>query len=142
MNCKLNNWVQLSPIVEFAYNNSKNASMDHTPFKLNCGYYFWISYEEKVNLRSQSKLVDKLSEKLRKLMIIYCKKFHYAQKLQKRAHNKGVKPWRYVFSEKVWLNSKYIMIKRNRKLEAKFFEPFKVLYLVKKQVYKLELPRN
>ena len=40
----------------------------------------------------------------------------------------------------VWLNSKYIKIKRNKKLKSKFFGSFKVRYIVKKQAYKLELP--
>ena len=26
-------------MAKFAYNNSKNASTGHTPFKLNCGYH-------------------------------------------------------------------------------------------------------
>lgn len=30
-------------------------------------------------------------------------------------------------------------IKRNQKLEAKFFDPFQVLHLIKKQIYELEL---
>ena len=45
-------------------------------------------------------------------------------------------------SNKVWLNSKYIKTKQNRKLEAKFFGPFQVLYPVAKQVYKLELSKK
>ena len=49
---------------------------------------------------------------------------HYARELQKRAHNKGVKPSNYVPDDKVWLNSKYIKTKQNWKLEAKFFGPF------------------
>ena len=67
---------------------------------------------------------------------------HHAQELQKRAHNKGVKPRNYAPGDKVWLNSKYIKTKCNRKLEAKFFRLFQVLHPVEKQAYKLELPKR
>ncbi len=40
------------------------------------------------------------------------------------------------------MNSKYFKTKRNRKLEAKFFEPFRVLQPVGKQAYKLEPPKK
>ena len=111
-------------MAEFAYNNAKNASFGHTPFKLKYGYHPWISYKEDVNPRSKSKSADELSTELRELMIVCRENLHHAQELQKRAHDKGVKPRSYAPGDKVWLNSKYIKTKRNRKLEAKFFGPF------------------
>ena len=129
-------------MAEFAYNNAKNASTGHTPFELNCGYHPRMSYEEDVNPRSQSKSADELLAELRVPMIVCQENLYYAQELQKRAHDKGVKPWSYASGKKVWLNSKYIKTKRNRKLEAKFFGPFRVLHPVGKQAYKLELPKK
>ncbi len=58
VNYKQNNWARLLPIAEFAYNNAKNASISHTPFKLNCGYHPRISYEEDVDLHSKSKSAE------------------------------------------------------------------------------------
>ena len=49
-----------------------------------------------------------------------------------------MKPWSYAPGEKGWLNSKYIKTNQNQKLEAKFFSPFRILYLIEKQVYKLD----
>ena len=142
VNWEQNDWAWLLPIAEFTYNNSKNVSTGDLPFGLNCGYHPWILYKEEVDPHSQSQLADELSEELRELIVVCCKNLHHAQELQKRAHNKGVKPQSYVLDKKVWLNSKYIKSKRNRKFEAKFFKPFKVLYPIGKQAYKLELPKK
>ena len=65
-------------------------------------------YKEEVDFQSESKLVDKLSVELRKLMIICQENLHHTLKLQKRAHDKDVKPWSYASNNKIWLNSKYI----------------------------------
>ncbi len=129
-------------MAEFAYNNAKNASTSHTPFKLNCGYYLRVSFEEDLDLRSRSRYADKLVEELRELMEVCCQNIFHAQELQKRAQDKGVESSSYAPGEKVWLNSKYIKTKRNKKLEKKFFGPFQVLHTVKKQAYKLELPHK
>ena len=75
-----------------------------------------MSYEEDVNPRSQSKSADKLSAELRKLIIVCQENLHHAQELQKRAYDKEVKPRSYSLGEKVWLKSKYIKTKCNRKL--------------------------
>ena len=129
-------------MAEFTYNNAKNGSTGHTFFELNCGYHSRMSYKKNVDPYSESKSVDELSAELRELMIICQENLYHVQELQKQAHDKGVKPQSYFSGEKVWLNSKYIKTKRNRKLEAKFFGPFQVLYSVEKQAYKLKLPKK
>ncbi len=75
-------------------------------------------------------------------MTLYRENFQHIQELQKQYHNKYAKDRSYAPGEKVWLNSKYIKTKRNRKLEPKFFGPFRVLHLVGKQAYKLELSKK
>ena len=128
VNWEQNNWAWLLPMAEFAYNNFKNASTSHSRFKLNCSYHLRMLYEEEVDPCSQSKSADKLLAELRELMIICQENLYHAQELQKRAHNKGVKPWSYALNKKIWLNSKYIKIKCNWKLKASFFEPFQVFH--------------
>ena len=142
INWEQNDLVWLLPIAEFIYNNSKNASTGHTPFELNRGYYPRILYKDEANPRSQSKSADELSKKLRELIVVCGNNLYHAQELQKRAHNKRVKSWSYAFSNKVWLNNKFIKIKQNYKLELKFFEPFQIFYPVGKQAYKWKLLGN
>ncbi len=127
-------------MAEFTYNNTKNASTGHTLFELNCGYHPKVSFEEDVDPRSKSRSANKLAKELRELIEVCCQNLLYAQELQKRAHDKGVKSRSYAQGEKVWLNSKYIKTKKNKKLESKFFGSFRVLHAVEKQTYKLELP--
>ena len=111
-------------MAKFAYNNVKNARTGNMPFKLHCGYYPRLSFEDDTNLYFQLKTTNKLLTELQELMTVCQKNLSHAQKLQKRAQDKGLKPKSYIFGNKVWLNSKYIKTKQNRKLEAKFFKSF------------------
>lgn len=54
-----------------------------------------------MNFCFQSKIINKLLAKLKELMIIYQKNFYYAQKLQKQAYNKDVKPENYIFNNRI-----------------------------------------
>ena len=111
-------------MAEFAYNNAKNTNMSYTPFELKSRYHPYVFYKMNVNSRSKSKSANKLTKKLENLIAVYRKNLQHAQKLQKRAYNKEIKPRNYVCNKKVLLNSKYIKIKYNRKLDTKFFEFF------------------
>lgn len=54
-----------------------------------------VSFEKDFNICFKSKSAKKLSAKLRNLMIIYQENLYYAQDLQKRTYDKGVKPRSY-----------------------------------------------
>ena len=129
-------------MAKFAYNNAKNASTGYTPFKLNSGYHPRVFYKEDLDPRSKSRTAEELSSELQELMTVCQQNLHYAQELQKRGHNKEVKPQSYAPGDKVWLSSKYLKSKQNHKLEAKFLGPFQMLHPVGKQAYKLELPKK
>ena len=111
MNWEQNDWIRFLPMAEFAYNNAINANTSHTPFKLNCGFYPRVSFKDDIDLYSRSCFADKLTKELRELIDICQQNQFNAQKLQKRAHDKGVKPQSYALGEKVWLKSKYIKTK-------------------------------
>ena len=91
-----------------------------------------MSYEENIDPCFKFKLADELSAELQELITVCQKNLHHAQELQKPTHDKGVKPKSYGPSDKVWLNSKYLRTKQNRKLEVKFFGSFRALHPVKK----------
>ena len=55
-------------MVEFAYNNAKNANISYILFEINCNYHFKILVEEDVNLRLKIYSANKLVEKLRELI--------------------------------------------------------------------------
>ena len=95
INWEQNDWARLLPMAEFAYNNAKNASTGHTPFKLNCGFNPQTSFKDDVDPCSRSCFANKLVKKLRELMDLYQQNLLHAQKLQKRAHDKNVKPRSY-----------------------------------------------
>lgn len=75
-------------------------------------------------------------------MNICCENVWQTQKLYKKWQNKYVKLKSYAPEEKVWLNNKYIKIKQNRKLKAKFFNLFQVLFLVKKSSIQIRITKK
>ena len=123
-NFEQNDWAKLFLMTEFAYKNAKNASTGYTSFELNYIYHPYVSYKKNVDLCSKFILVVNLANNIRELMTVCWEKLQHAQDLWIQAHKKGTKPRSYIPDNKVWLNSKYIKTKQNRKLRAKFFRPF------------------
>ncbi len=72
VNWEQDDWARLLPMTEFAYNNAKNTSTGHNPFKLNCSYHSRVSFEEDVDPRSRSRSANEQAEELRELMEVCC----------------------------------------------------------------------
>ena len=63
VNFKKNDWARLLLMVEFAYNNAKNASIGYISFELNGGYHPCVFYKKDLDLRSKSRTMKELSSK-------------------------------------------------------------------------------
>ncbi len=68
VNWEQNDWAKLLLMAEFVYKNAKNASIDHTLFELNCGYYPKVFFKEDVDSHSRSHSANNLAKELKKLM--------------------------------------------------------------------------
>ena len=56
-------------MIEFAYNNAKNASKGYMFFKLNYKYYLYIFHKKNVKPRLRLKASNKLTKELRNLKL-------------------------------------------------------------------------
>lgn len=95
-------------IGEFIYNNAKNVIIWLIFFELNYKYHLCILFKKNINLCLKSKLINKLANKLKNLIIVYKKNFNYTKQFLKQTHNKDVKHKIYSLSDKICSNYKHI----------------------------------
>lgn len=57
-------------MAKFVYNNAKNVTIGHIFFELNYSYYLQIFIEKDTKSNSYSKTANKLTEMLKKLLVI------------------------------------------------------------------------
>ena len=69
-------------------------------------------YKENIDFYSRFCSINKQAKELRELREICYQNLFYILELYKRAHNKRIKSCNYTLTKKVWLNSKYIKIKK------------------------------
>ena len=68
-------------MAEFTYNNAKNTSTNHTPFKLNYSYHPQVFFKDNFDFCSKSCSANKLAKELRELINICQQSLFYGQKL-------------------------------------------------------------
>lgn len=145
VNLHQNDWDDLLPMMEFAVNDTKQASTGFSPFFLNYGRHPTVPAcllrvpESSVPsvedfLANHAAVLEKAKESLRA-----------AQERQRLYANKHRRLEKFQVGDMVLLNAKNLSIaninnRPSSKLETKFIGPFPVVAVVNDNAYKLKLP--
>jgi Reverse transcriptase (RNA-dependent DNA polymerase)/RNase H-like domain found in reverse transcriptase/Integrase zinc binding domain/Chromo (CHRromatin Organisation MOdifier) domain/Integrase core domain len=137
-------WCQLLPLAEFAYNNAQSSSTGASPFYANYGYHPRSSPRLIVSEDVVNPSAEELATKLQKIHIELRSQLESAQASYKEKYDRNVKEHPpFAVGDQVWLMRKNIKTSRpSQKLDVKRLGPFKILQVVgeSKMAFKLELP--
>ena len=140
-NYELDNWVELLPLAEFAYNNSLHASTRMTPF--------WALYHRNPQMQFKAPKVpashlksqieaDSVLEGLEETHRILRENFLKAQ--QKKKKYAGCKQIIFEVGDQVWLSTKHFRTTRpSKKLDYKRTGPYTVSRVINKNASKFDL---
>jgi hypothetical protein len=141
-NYQQDNWSQLLPLAEFAYNNSPNATTGISPFFANKGYHPNISVHPERDLTSARTRdlavdLDELHRELRIEIAEAQKRYqHYADKKRSPAPD-------FKVGDKVFLNSKNVKTTRPaKKLAEKNLGPYEIIDQPGTLSFTLRLPKS
>jgi ribosomal protein L21E len=140
VNERQNDWVDWLPIAQFCHNDRAHSATGFSPFMITTGRHpFKGIYTGK---ETTNQTAEKYIEKFKETWKTTEKNLEQAAERMKRQHDKHVKPSRqYQVGDQVYLDASKIKTTRaSKKLDAKFHGPFKVISMVRKSAYKLELP--
>ena len=141
-NYQQDNWSELLPLTEFAYNNAPNATTGITPFFANKGYHSNISVHlerDLASLQARNFIVD-----LNELHLQLRKTISTAQTQYSASANKHRTPSPdFVIRDKVFVKSDHIRTTRpSKKLAEKYLGPFKIIAQAGTHSFTLRLPSS
>ena len=137
-------WDVLLPYVEFAINNSVNASTGETPFFMNYGMHprtpvmNQLKYHQKQALPVLQDVLQDLVSSLSRVKTL----LHAAMDRQKRYADAKRRHVEYLPGQQVLLSTKHLSFKGSgpRKLYPRYVGPFQVLDMINQTAAKLKLP--
>ena len=142
INFQQNDWQQILPILEFAYNNSVHESTGRSPFYANYGYHPRMDLllnTSSVNPNAESRIenLNQIHSELKLLLenrkSIYKK--YYDQHRSKEAD--------FQIKDKVYLKATNFKTSRAcKKLDFKYLGPFQISEKIGPINYKLQLPQH
>jgi len=142
-NYEQDNWVELLPLAEFAYNNSIHHSTCMTPFWANYHYHPSMQFKPpKVtsNLRTEIR-ADAMAAGLEETHRLLKENLLEAQTRQSKYA--GGKEMTFGVGDKVWLSTRNFRTTRpSKKLDYKRTGPYTVSKIINKNAYKLDLPKT
>ena len=141
------NWVELLPMAQFAYNSSKSSTTGKTPFYANYGYEPTAYRETAPTTNGIQGINEKASRKVEELRSLHDKlREKIAQgneKMAQQANKKRIEGPILREGDKVYLLTKNLpTLRPSKKLNAIRIGPFEVKKRIKEVNYELRLPRN
>ena len=144
LRCSINyhqdNWVDLLPLAEFAYNNTIQDSTKQTPFFANSGHY--PRFDQFQLSTSKNPAAEDLAIPLLEIQKDMKTKLLEAQERQKRNADKSRKQHPPIrVGDKVWLLRRNLKTHRpSDKLDYRRLGPFSIIKQINEVAYRLELP--
>jgi hypothetical protein len=143
LNYQQDNWSQLLPLAEFAYNNTVHSSTNQTPFFALYGYHPRFS----IHVPRVARHSPEAGKRIQFLQDVQADlRFHIsaAQESQARYYNQHVQsPPDFAPGDRVWLLRRHIKTSRpSDKLDYRKLGPFKIIAPVGTRSFRLDLPAS
>jgi hypothetical protein len=143
-NAKQDNWCDLLPYAEIAYNNSKHTSTGYSPFYLNSGEEMVLPLslrEGRYTPDTGNATVEEMLSELGNTLQLVQKNLLKAQEYQKKYADKNRRHEEYEIGDKVLLDAEDITFTAgSKKLLDKYIGPYTIVEKASHVVYKLDLP--
>lgn len=143
-NYQQDDWVDLLPVAEFAYNNATHSATQVSPFFANYGYNPKATLSLDVSVPDPTahdftKPLSDLHDYCREQIAIAQAQYQAPADARRRAIPENV----FEVGRKVWLNAKNIKTKRpSKKLDSKKLGPFVIERKISSHAFRLTLPHG
>lgn len=143
LNWEQNNWVQLLPVAQIAYNSSVVESTGVSPFYANYGIQPDTQYAPR-NERTKTEKAVLQADRLRELHQTLAEQLEFARtRMSKYANQRRIEGPTFEKGESVYLATKNLKTQRpSGKLDFKYEGPFKIEERISPVNYKLRLPEG
>jgi hypothetical protein len=137
-------WVDLLPMAEYAYNNAHHDAIKMSPNKARYGQDLETRQEVQENPpRGEVPTAKANAERIVQTRKELEKHWQNAKALQAKYYNQKHTAKEYNVGEEVWLSAKNIRtVRPSKKLDHRFLGPFRIIERIGRQAYRLDLPQK
>jgi len=142
-NYQQDNWFNLLPIAEFAYNNAFQPSINCSPFYANYGIHPSFHVDPRSTTETTVPAAKEFADRLKNIHDLLVENVKSAQDHQARYYDRKHKRVEFSVGEKVWLLTSNIHTERpSKKLDWKRIGPYSIVERIGTQAYRLQLPQS
>jgi len=150
VNYDQDNWDELLPLIEFAYNNQVHAATKETPFYVDTGQHPRLPQDlllDPARLQTNNESANEFAERMANILLVTRDQLQYAQDRQAQFFNSGRKNIQYSVGDQVLVELPYLMTPEERarpkdKLKFRRVGPYQIIERIGPNAYRLQLPRT